>query len=321
MTPHFLRSFSRTSPSSVFAAHLILVCLLGILPFSSQAQSENSPEPSAAELQLKKLQEENALLRDQLSQTAARANKLENRLAKIEAERTAVNPPASDDTPPEVEKTSLWTAEIALGADYSSGNNDSAAIAAGVKAVRTTEIDKLTLEARADFAQNESVSIRERLLGLADYKRDLSEDWYWYARGELDRDVIAGVNWRANVGPGLGWHIIKNDKMALSLEGGPTWVAEDLIGATLSHSVRARLAQNFEWQFSEYAKIYESVQIIDNLQDISDWLLIAEVGIESDLTKSLSLRVSAENRYDNRPAAGRDKNDLFLQSSIIYKFD
>lgn len=44
------------------------------------------------------------------------------------------------------------------------------------------------------------------------------------------------------------------------------------------------------------------------------------MGVEADLTKKMSLRVTLQDIYDNEPAAGRKRNDIRLVSGVAYKF-
>ena len=47
---------------------------------------------------------------------------------------------------------------------------------------------------------------------------------------------------------------------------------------------------------------------------------MAELGVESGLTKQVSLRVYLQDTYDNEPAPGREKNDFKLIAGVAYKF-
>ena len=49
-------------------------------------------------------------------------------------------------------------------------------------------------------------------------------------------------------------------------------------------------------------------------------IINAEAGVDSSLTKKLSLRVFAVDNYLSEPAAGREKNDLRLVTAVAYKF-
>jgi len=57
---------------------------------------------------------------------------------------------------------------------------------------------------------------------------------------------------------------------------------------------------------------------------VGDWadkyLLNAEVGIASDITKKMSLRLVLQDNYNSMPSAGRKHNDLRLLAGIGYKF-
>ena len=50
------------------------------------------------------------------------------------------------------------------------------------------------------------------------------------------------------------------------------------------------------------------------------YIITAEVGIETAITKKWSLRVVGQDIYDSEPAAGRKNNDLRLIAGTAYKF-
>jgi putative salt-induced outer membrane protein len=295
----------------------ILICLLFTLLFSLPLPAQENAD---LQKELEKLREEKRLLQQELADTAARAETLEKRLIAMEEQRQKASTPSGSDVSPVQEAPNPWDAEFSLGANLSSGNNDSSRLEAALKAVRTTELDKLTFGLQGEVGQNEGETNAQRAEAVADYQRDIDPTWYWYINAKGEHDDIAGLDYRVTVGPGLGWHIIQTDTISLDLEGGPAWVAEQLEGGPLEHSLRGRIAQHFEWRFSKAAKLYQELEFLENLQDFDDWILVGEIGIESNLTETLSLRVSAEDRYDNEPAEGRQRNDIFLKSAVVYKF-
>ncbi len=302
----------------MLATRLLPILLLPLL-VTATIQAQDSPD---LQKELELLRQEKRLLQQELADTAARAEVLEKRLIAMEEARSQSPAPPSDSSAPSpVQKpASPWDAEFSLGANLSSGNNDSSRLNAAIKGIRTTELDKLSLGLQGEVGQNEGETNAQRLEATADYQRDLDPTWYWYLNGKAEHDDIAGLDYRITLGPGLGWHAIRTDTITFDLEGGPAWVAEQLDGGDLEHSLRGRIAQHFEWRFAKSAKLFQDLEFLDNLQDIEDWMLIAEIGIESNLTETLSLRVSAEDRYDNQPTDGRERNDIFLKSSVVYKF-
>ena len=51
-------------------------------------------------------------------------------------------------------------------------------------------------------------------------------------------------------------------------------------------------------------------------EDFDDYLLNAELGVEAALNSHVNLRTVLQNRYDNTPGEGLEKNDLALITGI-----
>lgn len=81
-----------------------------------------------------------------------------------------------------------------------------------------------------------------------------------------------------------------------------------------------RLAERFDHKLNDRAKIWQSVEILPQVDNFSNYIVNAELGVETSLTKRLSLRTYIQDTYDNEPAPGREKNDLKLVAAMAYKF-
>jgi len=52
----------------------------------------------------------------------------------------------------------------------------------------------------------------------------------------------------------------------------------------------------------------------------SNYIINAEIGVETAMTKHLSQQTFIQDSYHSEPAAGRQKNDLKLVAALKYKF-
>jgi putative salt-induced outer membrane protein YdiY len=132
-------------------------------------------------------------------------------------------------------------------------------------------------------------------------------------------DAVADIEYRFTLSPGVGYYFIKNDKMTLSGEAGPAFIYEK-VGGDEKGYVAARLAERFEYKISDRARIWQSLEFLPQVDDLNNFILNGEIGVESKLTKDLSLRVFVQDSYDNEPAPGRKENDVKLVSALAYQF-
>ena len=81
-----------------------------------------------------------------------------------------------------------------------------------------------------------------------------------------------------------------------------------------------RVGEKFGWQVNERARLWQRLDYSPQTDDLSDYVVNAEVGFETDITKRLGLRVVALDTYRSEPAPGREANDFKLITGISYKF-
>jgi putative salt-induced outer membrane protein YdiY len=146
-------------------------------------------------------------------------------------------------------------------------------------------------------------------------KKTISPRTFGYLDGVVLYDDVAEVDYRATLSPGLGAYLLKNERTALSVEGGPAYVWER-VNEEDDDYMALRFAERLTVQLSETAKVWQSAEYLPKADDFDDYLLAAEVGAEAALNAHLSLRLVLQNKYDSTPGDDLEKNDLSLIAGI-----
>ena len=128
-------------------------------------------------------------------------------------------------------------------------------------------------------------------------------------------DDVAEIDYRATVGPGLGFYVVKSEERMLSLEAGPSYVWEKVGGETADY-LALRFAERHECQALPNAKLVQSLEYVPEAEDFDNYRLTGEVGVEAAMSERLGLRVVLQDKYENRPAAGKERNDLSLIAGL-----
>lgn len=155
----------------------------------------------------------------------------------------------------------------------------------------------------------------ENAKAYANVKKTLSPMTFAYLDGSVLYDDIALIDYRATIGPGAGAYLVKNDKRALSLEAGPSYVWEKVDGASNDY-LALRFAERYACQATKTAKLVQSLEYVPEAEDFDNYLLTGEIGVEAAMSDRLSLRVALQDKYDNTPAPGADRNDLSLIAGL-----
>lgn len=217
-------------------------------------------------------------------------------------------------------KKSKWERSASLGLTVTQGNSDTALLTSNILGIRKWSQNEIRLGADGTYGEVQSTTSTESLHGFAQYNRTFRGDRaFSYARLDAIHDAIANVDYRLTLGPGAGYSFIKTEKTTLSIEVGPSYVLEKQGGIERSYGA-VRLAERFERSLSERARIWQSLELLPQVDDLNNFLVNAELGIEADLTEKLTLRAFIQDTYDNDPALGRKENDLKLVTAIGYKF-
>ena len=213
-----------------------------------------------------------------------------------------------------------WETNASVGFTLTQGNNDTLLATASILSLKKWELNELSLSADGSLGEVEGVKNNETLRGTGQYNRLFTND-RTFALLNLSalHDAIADVEFRGTVSPGLGHYFFKEDKFELSGELGPGFVYEKVGGIT-DHYLSLRAAESVKYQISERARLWQKLEYIPQVDHFENYLVIAEIGIDSDLTEKLGMRFTIQDVFDNEPAAGRKSNDLRVISSLRYKF-
>ena len=212
-----------------------------------------------------------------------------------------------------------WDTSAALGLTVTRGNSDTLLFTGNILTGKKWDQNELAFGADATYGENNSVKNAESFHGFGQYNRLFTERLYGYMRLDALHDAIADIEYRLTLSPGAGYYFIKNESTKLSGEVGPGFIYEKQ-GDDSRGYVTLRLAERFDHKVNDRVKIWQSVEILPQVDNFSNYIVNAELGVETSLTTKLSLRTYLQDTYDNEPAPGREKNDLKLVAAVAYKF-
>ena len=202
-----------------------------------------------------------------------------------------------------------WKTSLNAGVGLTDGNSDTLDVQVGFRAESLSAYDEIFLGTDFLYGENNGVTTNESLYSFAQYNLLLSERLYLGGFGDFLYDDIAAVDYRINVGPLLGFYVIKSDRTSLALEAGPGYQWEDVGGVNADY-LTVRFGERFTHQLTETLSLFQSLSFVTEAEDFGNYTILASAGIETRLSDRFSLRIYAQDRYDPLPAAGQDKNDF-----------
>ena len=220
---------------------------------------------------------------------------------------------------PALQKEPGWEKSAALGFTLTRGNSKTLLFTGNIQATKKKADNEWNFGADATYGENDDVKNAENVRGYGQYNRLFTERFFGYLRLEAFHDAIADVDYRITVGPGAGYYFIKEKDISLRAEAGPAYVVEKQGGQTDDY-ITLRLAERFDWKINERAKIWQGVEVLPQVDDWDNFIVNAEIGLETSIITQLSLRTYLQDTYDHEPAPGRQKNDMKFVTAIAYKF-
>lgn len=222
---------------------------------------------------------------------------------------------------------SVWDKTISIGFNLTEGNSDTLLLNANAKASRDYENNVWLFELDGNYGESDSPdpddpsapspkeTTQEDATANAEYQRLLTERFYAGFGTKVKYDDIADIDYRVTLKPVLGYYLIKDEDIKLSVDVGPGYIFEK-VGGIKDDYFAPRVSDRFEWKISETSKLFQTAEYIFDVSDSENYQVVGEAGIESAINSWLSLIVKAKDEYDNQPAAGKERNDFSLISGL-----
>ena len=228
-------------------------------------------------------------------------------------------------TPAPLPETKAWVTTAAASLALTRGNSENFLVTLSLDTKRKWEKQDVGLGISGGYGDstvNDAYSKNTQFLqGYGQYNHLFTDRFYGGLRLDGQYDGIAGVDYRFRLTPLVGYRFIKNDKMTLALEAGPSVVCEHLQGQTATTYAAVRFAQTFEYKIAVGTKVWETVSYVPQIDDWGgNYLVNLEIGIDTAIAKGWSLRVVFQDMYASRPATGKKDNDMRLLAGVSYKF-
>jgi putative salt-induced outer membrane protein len=245
----------------------------------------------------------------------------------------AKSAPEPEAKPAEVEKIPKypWESSVSLGLTLTRGNSHTLLYSGTYQTEKKTPENEYKLGISGAYGSQNSQENVNNYGGYGQWNHLFSDRFYGYARVDVLRDIIADIDYRVNIGPGVGYYLIKSASTTFSVEAGAGETFErlgetSLVGTNYVHSYEnqsfatIRFADNFEHKFNDRARIWQKCEVLPQIDKLQNYVVNFEIGVEASIVKSLALKTYLDDMYQSEPAAGRYRNDVKLVSALSYKF-
>ncbi|HEV2435592.1 MAG TPA: DUF481 domain-containing protein [Verrucomicrobiae bacterium] len=228
---------------------------------------------------------------------------------------------------PPAKPKAKWESSAAAGLTLTRGNSSSTLATLSANTDGKWDESELSVGADATYGRTKApgqataTTSAELLHGFTQYNWLFTDRFYGFGRVEGLHDGVADIKYRVSLSPGVGYYLIKTTNTDLSAEIGPGYIFQEL-GNDSSSYATLRLGEKFHQALSDRARIWQTAEVLPQVDRFSNYIINAELGIEADLTrdKKFALRSYVTDTFNNEPAPGRQKNDVTWVTAIAYKF-
>ncbi|HEX5218526.1 MAG TPA: DUF481 domain-containing protein [Verrucomicrobiae bacterium] len=231
---------------------------------------------------------------------------------------------SAEDAPPEKKK---WETTAAAGLTITDGTKDTLLVTAGINASRKWEKDEFSLGVAGGYGQDDNNPAKtnsantEFISAFAQYNHLFTERFYGGIRLDFLYDGIANLDYRVTISPLAGYYFVKTTNHTFAVEVGPAAVTEKYQGESSDTYFGIRFAERSEHKISASTKIWQSVSYVPQVDRWAEnYVVTAEAGIDTAITKKWSLRVVLQDVYTSEPGPGSEYNELRLIAGTAYKF-
>ncbi len=155
-----------------------------------------------------------------------------------------------------------WKGEGQIGASQSSGNTKSAGLSAGIALARQGIDWSHRMRAQADYQRTNGRTSVERYVAELEPQYRIDDRAFAFGLGRWEHDRILGYDTRWNLSGGLGYKVVDNKTMSLSLKGGPAFRQTDFVSGRNDTELTALAGVDFGWQLSPTLRLTQVASTI-----------------------------------------------------------
>jgi putative salt-induced outer membrane protein YdiY len=199
------------------------------------------------------------------------------------------------------------------------GNSETLRYSAGVNAVKERADDLFRFQAKGAYGQSGDKTDTENAMAALRHEHRLTQTTYALGNLEWMTDAIADLDYRVTSILSPGIHLVRTPLTLFNVELGAGYLAERK-GAKEEGYAAGRLAITFERVLNEHVLSWVTAEYLPKITEAQVFYVNSEAGIATALSRSLSLNITIQDRYDNAPVEAKHNHDTVLTTSLSLNF-
>lgn len=172
----------------------------------------------------------------------------------------------------------------------------------------------------ADYGVTEGVRSANRMMGSLKTDFDLGARTYCYNAANSGYDEIRKIDFYYDVGPGMGYHLLRLPRLELDVEGGLNYQSQNRSLSRDTDSLYVRAAENLTWRVNSRISLTKKFEFFVNGDDPEQFRFRLDATASYKLIDNLSFNVTVLDQFDTDPAPKVDQNEVQVRSTIGITF-
>lgn len=177
-----------------------------------------------------------------------------------------------------------------------------------------------TVQASTEYQRTDGQESANRASGSNKSDFDLWKRYYAYAMEGVGYDEVKKINFRYQLGPGAGMHVLQRTNFVLNTEAGLNYEVQQRQGASNLKSFYLRLAEDFTWSLWRNLKLTENLQFYPDMERFGEYHNDFTSTLSYGFWKHLSLNLTVIDHYNTQLSPGVTPNQFEIRSSLGFTF-
>ena len=213
-----------------------------------------------------------------------------------------------------------WDGHFSLGGNIQTGNVDRASVSFSFDTRRNWQHDRFQFRILHNYAEKDGSITARNTFGAMKFDHFFTDVFFNALSLEVLKDEFKDLNLRSIVGLGLGYRVLKEDRITLELEAGVTYFSEDLDQGQDDQFISGRGGLTLSVQILENLLFKDYLLYYPSFDEPKEYRLRNEAFLISTLGKGWALKLTHIFDQNSTPSPGIDDKDQQFIFSIQYAF-
>lgn len=247
--------------------------------------------------------------------------------SRIEAEKAAQ---AKQEEQQAIRSANLferWSGKGEFGAFQSSGNSNNVGVSTALELNRGGIDWSHLLRARAEFQKSNGTTSREQYFVSYEPRYQIRDGLFSFGLAQFERNRLQGFSGRYAVSGGLGYKVLDDSDLTLSVKAGPAYRVTDFITGESESRLAGLAGVDLDWKIDESLSLSQDANIVAEtgsaaqiIVDSSNTSINLVTGLDTKVSDRLKTRLSYAIDYDSNPPDGAVSTDTMTRFSLVYDF-